>query len=243
MQSASDAKIFRCVEVRNERHEIARGIQAFAGWWAKDLRVEAALAGSEAAHRLRFNWKRLIAQQKQPTPVGQNRALFVIAEKVDQLCDSNHSTSAAAFPPLSAPSPISPCPFLSPDNSMPPSMRPLASANLISQLQLAGRRSYATSRPSLIASRARWASRPTFHQIALRQSIRRQSSEAPNEKTKPKKRFSLLRWTWRLTYISAIGGLGYVGYGIWQMRNPNDQPEPDPSKKTLVILGMFAVFR
>lgn len=112
-------------------------------------------------------------------------------------------------------------------------MRPLAAANLVSQLQLAGRRSYATSRPSLIANRARWTPRPVSHQIALRQSIRRQSTETP----KPKKRFSVLRWTWRLTYLSAIAGVGYVSYGIWDMRNPEDQPAPDPSKKTLVVLG------
>ncbi|KAF2185830.1 FAD/NAD(P)-binding domain-containing protein [Zopfia rhizophila CBS 207.26] len=116
---------------------------------------------------------------------------------------------------------------------MAPAMRHFTSANLLSQLQLAGRRSYATSRPSLIVNRARWTPRPTFRQIALRQSIRRASSQAPN----PKKRFSVLRWTWRLTYLTTLAGLGWVGYGIWIMRNPEDQPEPDPSKKTLVILG------
>jgi NADH:ubiquinone reductase (non-electrogenic) len=119
-------------------------------------------------------------------------------------------------------------------------MRPLAAANLLSQLQLAGRRSYATSRPSLVASRARWTPRPAFHQIALRQSIRNQSTEAAPQAPKPKKkRAGILRWTWRLTYGSAILGLAYVGYGIWEMRNPDDQPDPDPSKKTLVILGTF----
>jgi len=50
-----------------------------------------------------------------------------------------------------------------------------------------------------------------------------------------------LRWTWRLMYISAIGGLAWVGYGIFEMRHPPDQLPPDPSKKTLVILGMFAM--
>lgn len=123
-------------------------------------------------------------------------------------------------------------------------MRPLASVGLLSQLQLAGRRSFATSRPSLIANRARWTPRPTFHQIALRQSIRRQSSDThiptPNPTPKPKKRFRILRWTWRLTYGLGILGAAYVSYGIWEMRNPGDQPEPDPSKKTLVILGEFA---
>ncbi|KAF2197969.1 FAD/NAD(P)-binding domain-containing protein [Delitschia confertaspora ATCC 74209] len=112
-------------------------------------------------------------------------------------------------------------------------MRPLVVSNLLTQLQQAGRRTYVTSKPSLIASRARWTPRPVSSQIALRQSIRRASSEAP----KPKKRFSVLKWTWRATYLSALATLGYVGFGIWEMRNPEDQPEPDPSKKTLVILG------
>lgn len=118
---------------------------------------------------------------------------------------------------------------------MAPAMRSLASANLLSQLQLAGRRTYATSRPSLIPSRARWASRPTSYQIALRQSIRQASTEAP----KPRKRAGFFRWAWRLTYLSALGGLGWVGYGIYQTRNPEDQELPDPSKKTLVVLGLF----
>ena len=118
---------------------------------------------------------------------------------------------------------------------MAPNMRPLAaSANVLSQVQLAGRRNLSTQRPSLIANRARWTPRPTQYQIALRQSVRQQSSGAP--KPKPK-RFRLLRWTWRLTQLSAIAGLGYVGYGIYETRNPADQPPPDPSKKTLVVLG------
>ncbi|KAF2475165.1 FAD/NAD(P)-binding domain-containing protein [Lindgomyces ingoldianus] len=118
---------------------------------------------------------------------------------------------------------------------MAPSMRPFTTASFLGQLQQAGRRSFVTSRPSPIASRARWTPRPAFSQIALRQSIRRASTEAPKPK---KRRFrSFLRWTWRLSYLSAFAGLGYIGYGIWEMRNPDDQPEPDPSKKTLVILG------
>ncbi|KAF2743382.1 alternative NADH-dehydrogenase [Sporormia fimetaria CBS 119925] len=121
---------------------------------------------------------------------------------------------------------------------MAPSMRPLAaSARLVSQqLPLAARRSYQTSQTSLLASRARWASRPVSHQIALRQSVRQQSTGA-TPPPKPKKRFRMLRWTWRAMYLSAIGGIAYVGYNIWEMRNPHDQPNPDPSKKTLVILG------
>lgn len=111
-------------------------------------------------------------------------------------------------------------------------MRPLAAANVLSQVQHASRRTFTTQRPSLIANRARWTPRPTQNQIALRQSARHQSTGGP----KPK-RFRLLRWTWRLTQVSLVAGLGYVGYGIYEMRNPADQTPPDPNKKTLVVLG------
>lgn len=119
---------------------------------------------------------------------------------------------------------------------MAPNMRPFAAANLLSQAQLAGRRAYTTQRPSLIANRARWTPRPVQHQIALRQSVRNASNDAIPPKVK-RGGFRVLRWTWRLTYLSAIAGLGWVGYGIWETRNPHDQPDPHPSKKTLVVLG------
>lgn len=48
----------------------------------------------------------------------------------------------------------------------------------------------------------------------------------------------VLKWTWRLTYLSAIGGFVYLGYQIYENRTPADQEDPDPSKKTLVVLGM-----
>lgn len=53
----------------------------------------------------------------------------------------------------------------------------------------------------------------------------------------PRKRFQKLKWAWRLTYLSAIGSLAYVGYGIYLSRMPTTQLEFDPSKKTLVVLG------
>ncbi|KAL1589939.1 hypothetical protein WHR41_01312 [Cladosporium halotolerans] len=64
------------------------------------------------------------------------------------------------------------------------------------------------------------------------------ADQAPvKELPKKKKRAGVLRWTWRLTYMSAIGLLGWTAYGIYLNRNPVEQPEPDPSKKTLVVLG------
>jgi NADH:ubiquinone reductase (non-electrogenic) len=122
---------------------------------------------------------------------------------------------------------------------MAPNMRPFASAKALAQLQKGARQP-----SSFGASRAQWTPRPAFHQIALRQAVRHQSSSAGTgaeipgpSPIKPRKRFSVLRWTWRLTKLGALAGIGYAGYSIWEMRNPADQPDPDPSKKTLVILG------
>ncbi|KAI7014444.1 external NADH-ubiquinone oxidoreductase-like protein [Hortaea werneckii] len=64
---------------------------------------------------------------------------------------------------------------------------------------------------------------------------RNYSSETP--KVVKKKSFRFLRWTWRLTYLSAIGGFAWMCWGIYQNRTPEDQAEPDPNKKTLVVLG------
>jgi NADH:ubiquinone reductase (non-electrogenic) len=46
-----------------------------------------------------------------------------------------------------------------------------------------------------------------------------------------------LRWLWRLSYLSLLGGVGYIGYTIYLDRHPEPQIEADPTKKTLVILG------
>ncbi|KAK3905572.1 hypothetical protein C8A05DRAFT_41481 [Staphylotrichum tortipilum] len=84
-------------------------------------------------------------------------------------------------------------------------------------------------RPALASSQA----------LVSRQPRRPYASDAaPAEPPKPKKpRFRKLRWTWRLGYLSAIAGLVYMGYGVYQDRHPEDQVEPDPTKKTLVVLG------
>lgn len=47
----------------------------------------------------------------------------------------------------------------------------------------------------------------------------------------------MLRWTWRLTYLSVLGGIAYVGWAVYEDRHPEEQVEADPTKKTLVILG------
>lgn len=131
-------------------------------------------------------------------------------------------------------------PRVSSIDSMAPNMRSSAARSVLAQLQRAGTRSYANAatRPSLVANRAQWTPRPVSHQIALRQTIRQQSTDAPKLDPKTKKKgFRFLRWTWRATYLSAIAGVAWVGYGIWDMRHPDDQAQPDPTKKTLVVLG------
>jgi len=95
-----------------------------------------------------------------------------------------------------------------------------------------------SSRQPLIA-RPRALARPAFNKVQLRQSFRRHQSSESGKTGKPRRGVirTVLLWTWRLTYLSAIGGLVYVGYGVWQLRHPVEQLPPDPNKKTLVILG------
>lgn len=72
-------------------------------------------------------------------------------------------------------------------------------------------------------------------QIAPQISRRAFTTDAP----RPKKRFRFLRWTFRLTLLSGLGLTGYLAYGIYLQRHPEEQFPPDPNKKTLVILGAY----
>lgn len=92
---------------------------------------------------------------------------------------------------------------------------------------------------STIAARTSRARAPLLpSQLVLRQSGRRFYADEAAPKPKKRGAFrSVARWTWRLTYLSIIGGLAYVGYGIVILRNPVEQEDPHPSKKTLVVLG------
>ncbi|KAF3398472.1 External alternative NADH-ubiquinone oxidoreductase [Penicillium rolfsii] len=63
------------------------------------------------------------------------------------------------------------------------------------------------------------------------------AAPTPSPAPKPKKRFRALRWAWRLTWLSALGLSGALAYSIYELRHPEEQYEPDPTKKTLVILG------
>ncbi|KAK7393976.1 NADH:ubiquinone oxidoreductase [Neonectria punicea] len=72
--------------------------------------------------------------------------------------------------------------------------------------------------------------------IAFRRAY---ADEAPKSKPKPKagKLRRTLRWTWRFTYLSVLATVGYTCYVVWDDRHPNEQVQPDPTKKTLVVLG------
>lgn len=89
--------------------------------------------------------------------------------------------------------------------------------------------------------------RPCPSHAVVQQTFRRPYSDAPTANLapspKPRRRFRFLRWTWRLTYVSAIGFVGWLTYTVWELRNPNDQFDPDPSKKTLVILGDYGLYK
>lgn len=69
------------------------------------------------------------------------------------------------------------------------------------------------------------------------QTVQRRGYASSGSAGAPKPKSRALRYLWGATYLSAIGGVAYLGYSIYDSRHPNDQLEPDPSKKTLVILG------
>ncbi|AEO57834.1 hypothetical protein MYCTH_2304512 [Thermothelomyces thermophilus ATCC 42464] len=99
-----------------------------------------------------------------------------------------------------------------------------------------------SSAPRLLlqTSRRTVGARPVFGSSqgpALRQFRRGVTSDAAPVPPPKKRRFRKLRWAWRFTYLSAIASIAYIGYGVYQDRHPEPQVEPDPSKKTLVILG------
>lgn len=78
----------------------------------------------------------------------------------------------------------------------------------------------------------------SFQRAAARRTYA-DAAPAPTPTPKPKKKFRFLRWAWRLTWLTGVGLTGMLAYSIYELRHPIDQIEPDPSKKTLVILGAF----
>ncbi|MCJ1321386.1 NADH:ubiquinone oxidoreductase [Xylographa vitiligo] len=101
---------------------------------------------------------------------------------------------------------------------------------------LISRRSYATSPRSVLLQCSRATLRSPFSNTNIQSSFRRSYADAISPVTKRRGR-GFFRWTWRLTYLSAIGGTAYLAYNIYTLRTPQEQFDPDPSKKTLVVLG------
>lgn len=96
------------------------------------------------------------------------------------------------------------------------------------------------------------ATRVNANATRLPKTFRRgyaESKEAPagvplgpvvNNAPQPRRsRFRPLKWAWRATYLTVIGGAVYLGYGVYELRHPDEQVAPDPTKQTLVILGKF----
>lgn len=113
----------------------------------------------------------------------------------------------------------------------------LSRRSLSTQSQLSARSPLLSSTRSSCRAIPRQQSSP-FQRVARRSYGDDAASATPAPK--PKKRFRFLRWTWRLTWLTGVGLTGILAYSIFHLRHPAEQIEPDPSKKTLVILGGFA---
>lgn len=105
-------------------------------------------------------------------------------------------------------------------------------------------KSFSSASSSSSSSARLFETRPSPSQLLSKQrstfARRAYATEAPvpAPAAPKKKRFRFLRWTYRLTVLGLLGGTGYLGYSIYLLRHPAEQIEPDPSKKTLVILGL-----
>ncbi|KAJ4398486.1 NADH:ubiquinone oxidoreductase [Neurospora sp. IMI 360204] len=92
----------------------------------------------------------------------------------------------------------------------------------------------------LLSSAPRRALISESRQVAVTQQIRRAHTETTPplpEPPKERRRFRTLRWLWKAPLLASLAGIAYVGWGVYEERNPGPQVEPDPSKKTLVVLG------
>jgi NADH:ubiquinone reductase (non-electrogenic) len=123
-------------------------------------------------------------------------------------------------------------------------VRPLAQLTTRIAIQHPVQRSFGTVKSSSPFSKSSSSPSPRvpkpaptrlFNKPELRRGF---AEQLPNKQQVKKGGWRMLKWTWRITYLSVLGGLAYTGYGIYRDRNPAEQMEPDPSKKTLVVLGM-----
>lgn len=101
---------------------------------------------------------------------------------------------------------------------------------------ITARRTLTTSLRSNKIHPSRAQIKPTLSSSHLQQLFRRSYADISQPKAR-RKGGGFFRWTWRLVYLSAIGGVAYLSYSIYDLRTPPEQLEVDSSKKTLVILG------
>lgn len=119
----------------------------------------------------------------------------------------------------------------------PAALRPMAAASLQHAARIAGRRAFATQQRPQLATPKLQSPAPLSASPVFRLAFRRAYADSVGPVPPKKKGFRWFRWLWRATYMAAISGAAYGVYGVYEMRNPPDQPNPDPTKKTLVILG------
>ncbi|KAL1988972.1 hypothetical protein VTN96DRAFT_6961 [Rasamsonia emersonii] len=116
-------------------------------------------------------------------------------------------------------------------------IRPKAVSPATMQLATLSRRSLSYS--SRFGNGLRAASSPltvNSRRQPVQRSFRRSYTDSAPE-PEPKKRFRFLRWAYRLTLLAGLGMTGWTAYSIYVLNNPEEQFQPDPDKKTLVILG------
>lgn len=118
-------------------------------------------------------------------------------------------------------------------------MMRLPASSIGMRTSTATHRSFATSSRSLLTRAARPSSRVTLDKSKLQQIFRRTYADVAPAPAKKPRRFRYFTYLWRFTYLSVIGGSAYLAYGVWELRHPEEQFEPDPSKKNLVILGKY----
>lgn len=99
-----------------------------------------------------------------------------------------------------------------------------------------GRASLTRPTCQLVASQS-----PISRVAQVQRQFRRSYADVAPIVVKPRRRFRPLRTAWRLTWISALAGVSYMAWSVYELRNPENQFEPDPTKKNLVILGRFVL--
>ena len=119
---------------------------------------------------------------------------------------------------------------------------PLTMTRVTTSLFVTGRRTLTTFQQPHKLTTSRAINKLSHSRLTLQHSFRRPYTDAPTVSPVTQRRGrGFFRWTWRLTYLSVLGGTGWLAYNIYLLRTPQEQLESDASKKTLVILGRWVV--